>query len=399
MRRKIAWWTIAAVAVVAVFGGGWFAARAFESPAQRAAHATAPQPGVVTADVTEGDLSRTVSFTAGIQRAHRTTVSLSDAHSGVVTARLVKNGAAVKPGDVVLELNSRPLIAVPGSFPYFRDLTLGLEGRDVRQLQAGLTAAGFPVGVDGVLGAGTVRAVKALYARIGYSAPESPDDVVSDPSAGANDDASEATDTGQPDTAPSDTGRGEASGAREGSLVVPMAELLTVPKLPAYLSSQPAVGQRVSPDTPLVFETGDVVAIGDVEPGVSLDLAEGIAGSMSHDDDAATDVTVAKVGQAAKDGDPVPVTLSAVDDGIPASWLGREALVTLTLEKAAQDSLLVPTSAVVTTGGDDAYVLKQVGDGTFRQVAVVESARLDGKSAVRPLDDHALRVGDAVQVG
>ena len=91
-----------------------------------------------------------------------------------ITASMVGDSKSyrrpIAAGATVLEVDGRPLFALPGAFAFYRDLSLGMNGPDVSQLQAGLRAAGLDVGVDGSFGASTERAVRLLYERNGYAA-------------------------------------------------------------------------------------------------------------------------------------------------------------------------------------------------------------------------------------
>src|SRR5690348_9102964 len=91
----------------------------------------------------------------------------------VVTAVRTAVGQAVQPGNVPLEVSGRPLIALPGATPAYRDLRPDDDGTDVGQLQAALRSLGYYRGDDpaGHFGPGTKQAVSRLYAATGYDTP------------------------------------------------------------------------------------------------------------------------------------------------------------------------------------------------------------------------------------
>ncbi|TQO19650.1 putative peptidoglycan binding protein [Rhodoglobus vestalii] len=82
--------------------------------------------------------------------------------AGTVTTVDVANGDEVVLGQRVYSVDLRPVFAARGDIPAFRDLSRGLTGPDVMQLQELLIAAGTYTGpADGEFYAGTERAVEA----------------------------------------------------------------------------------------------------------------------------------------------------------------------------------------------------------------------------------------------
>lgn len=97
----------------------------------------------------------------------------------VVTGAAVVPGDAVGSGQVIAEISGRPVIALSLPFRLYRDLSPGMYGRDVGALQSALTELGLYQGsADQTYGAQTAAAVRALYARIGWSAPTASTEVV-----------------------------------------------------------------------------------------------------------------------------------------------------------------------------------------------------------------------------
>lgn len=89
--------------------------------------------------------------------------------AGVVTDILVTDGAEVQQGGPLYAVNLRPVTAAAGQTPAFRELAPGTEGPDVRQLQTMLSDLGYYGGaVDGKLGTGTERALRAWQKAVGY---------------------------------------------------------------------------------------------------------------------------------------------------------------------------------------------------------------------------------------
>ncbi|MEV4186652.1 peptidoglycan-binding domain-containing protein, partial [Streptosporangium canum] len=73
----------------------------------------------------------------------------------------------IRAGQVLMQVNGRPVFAMEGKKPMYRPLVPGTEGDDVKQLQRALR-----VKVTGVFDAATVAAVKRWYAKRGYKAQE-----------------------------------------------------------------------------------------------------------------------------------------------------------------------------------------------------------------------------------
>ncbi|MGW3178148.1 peptidoglycan-binding protein [Kitasatospora sp. NPDC001119] len=179
-RRRRLIVVIALVAAVTA-GGGMWAATLIRSPEQAAADAKAPPASVLTAPVVQRVLSNTTVlrgvFTAGQSfPVQPGAVSASAGGPGggtpIVTALKVNSGDAVDSGQVLAEVSGRPVIALPGSTPAYRDMAPGESGGDIGQLQDVLRDMGYYPGGDdkGYFGAATKAAVARLYQKLGYPA-------------------------------------------------------------------------------------------------------------------------------------------------------------------------------------------------------------------------------------
>lgn len=85
---------------------------------------------------------------------------------------LLSAGTAVQSGDVLYSVEGRPVVALTGSVPAWRDLASGIDdGADVAQLEAALTALGYSDGgkltVDEAWDSRTTAAVKAWQTGLG----------------------------------------------------------------------------------------------------------------------------------------------------------------------------------------------------------------------------------------
>jgi peptidoglycan hydrolase-like protein with peptidoglycan-binding domain len=110
-----------------------------------------------TAEVTEGDLtdSRVFAGTLG----YGSTSAVPGAAAGTLTW-LPEPGAVIERDQPLYAVDERPVRALYGSTPLWRDLRAGLRGADVRQLNENLAALGYDVSVDEVFGPRTRAAVR-----------------------------------------------------------------------------------------------------------------------------------------------------------------------------------------------------------------------------------------------
>ncbi|MFE2523725.1 peptidoglycan-binding protein [Streptomyces sp. NPDC059382] len=171
--RRVVLGVVAGAALVAV--GGLLATVLVKSPAQVAAETGPPAQGLLTAEVERRVLARTV-VTRGTVVADQSVDVAPQPRAGegaaaaVVTRLPLKAGDAVAAGQLLAEVSGRPVFALKGTLPVYRDLRPGATGDDVAQLQQALRALGHGTGADakGVFGAGTKAALTARYRAIGY---------------------------------------------------------------------------------------------------------------------------------------------------------------------------------------------------------------------------------------
>lgn len=92
--------------------------------------------------VQDGTLSRSLRLPAV---ASWTVLGTVRSPAGGIITEIVTASGVFQPGDVVLRINERPMVVIPGSVPAFRDMTVGTRGRDVAALQAYLGELGYQV--------------------------------------------------------------------------------------------------------------------------------------------------------------------------------------------------------------------------------------------------------------
>lgn len=401
VRRLLPWAALLAGAVL-IAAGTWVVALRFQSPAQREAAASPPPAGPVTVQVTRGDLTEqtTVLATAARSEAVSVAVPAPAEGRGVVTRSGAIAGGSVSSGGAVLWVNSRPVIALAGQFALYRDLYLGARGDDVRMVQQALADLGYDVGVDGELGAGTADAVRDLYRSLDAQAPQDADAGQAAPAPQA---ASPAP-SGDPTAAP-----GSSGAQAQPALVLPAAEVMIVPTLPAVVTSVPAVGATVDGQAAVVFGAQEVTLSASMPAGVQARMTPGLTGTADLQGQS-VDVAVAQVRPASAENRPqgagetaaptaeAGVVLRASSGQIPAEWVGRsDVLITLNLSQPVLDALLVPQRAVSVDAGGTASVLVAQEGGAFAQVVVTELGCTAGTCAVSS-EDGRLAEGMSVRV-
>ncbi|GIJ60273.1 peptidoglycan-binding protein [Virgisporangium aurantiacum] len=423
---------------------GLIGSTAVKSPAQIAAETRPPDPSVLTAPVERRVLTQTVTARGTVAASATVEVTPVAAAAGtgaqVVTAVRVARGATVEPGDVLLEVSGRPLIALPGTVPAYRDLRPGAAGDDVRQLQEALRTLGHYAGGDraGRFGPATKAAVRKLYAAVGHEAADTggPGGVADQEALFAAQDAVDvaqrAVDTmvrriaeGHPE--PSTAGAGEEPlsvqlaylrktltraqqayadlVARTGPMM-PLAELVFLPSFPARVSQfSAAVGDQVK--APLITLSAGALRVTArlrpdqapvLKPGLRVEIAgEGIAaaatGTVTAVGGVTTDAPAESQGQAAPATPYLPVVVTPAGP-LDAQWAGRDVRLVIVAAQTAGEVLVVPLSAV-----------SSAADGTT-SVSTVDGARIpvtpglsgDGFVEVVPREG-GLEPGDRVVVG
>lgn len=171
---------ISAVTIVGATGAGWAAASRVKSSAQLAAEAAPPVASLITFSVEKRVLSSDLII--------RGTVRYSDPIIVVLAPSVLKpptllvstppvKGSTLDEGKVAMVVSGRPVLALAGPVPMYRDLGPGMTGDDIRQLETALARMGFNPGpVDGVFDTSTSTAVAAWYAKAGF-APFGPNEV------------------------------------------------------------------------------------------------------------------------------------------------------------------------------------------------------------------------------
>jgi peptidoglycan hydrolase-like protein with peptidoglycan-binding domain len=404
---------VAGAVVVALAGSG--ASTLVKSPQQVAAEAEPPVASVITAPVERRVLRETVALrgTVAPGKTIKVTAPRTGADRAVITRAPVKKGQRIRAGGVVAEVSGRPVIALPGRIPAYRDVKQGAKGPDVRQLRAALRDLGYRVGdSSGVFGASTAAAVKRLYSDRGYDAPTeeiAPEEAPPGRPADGADDTEGTDDT--------DGTEGKDRGRRpepERRAYLSAGEMLFIPKFPARVAEVRAGLGEPAKETILELSTEDLVARGSLSAADRELVKTGMRVTVLAEEtglEAAGRVT--SIGEFAGDrgtgDDGDGGAGGAVQPGYPIKVKGIEPLsrrftgrdVRLTIEAASTGGpvLVVPSSAVYASADQSTQVIRLLADGRRQRVPVRTGATGGGFVEVAPAGSARLAQDDRVVVG
>ncbi|MFD7169945.1 HlyD family efflux transporter periplasmic adaptor subunit [Streptomyces violascens] len=386
------------VGCVLCTAAGAGAALLLKSPAQAAAETAAPPADVLTAPVEHRVLSQTVVTRGKVTASQHVDISAGtsagkDVARSVVTKVKVSAGQKLAAGRVLVEISGRPLFALPGALPAYRDLSPGMSGEDVTQLQQALTSIGHGVGGDraGTFGAGTGRAVSAFYKSIGYTPPTTT-------AAGGK--------PGEPPAGRTKPGEGGAT-SLPSTLVVPLSEVVYVKAFPAHVDDvRVKVGDdagasllSLSAGTLMVDGSATPQEKGLIRPGQSVRIFSELNGRQVM----GKVVSVAKAPAKPKDAQAQQPSENylvkvAPDQPLSPDLNGEDVQLTVVAASSGTKVLAVPSSAI--SAGADGLTTVTVRDGkTERRVPVTAGMSGDGFVQITAQNDARLTPGEQVVVG
>jgi hypothetical protein len=278
----------------------------------------------------------------------------------VVTAGGAAAGSTLSPGDVIAEISGRPLFAIPGDIPLYRNIAPGESGNDVRALQQFLLDLGYGGGpTPGTLDAGTIAALGRLYRDANHRLPYIADGV-------------------------------------QG---VAWREFAPLPSADPQVISAAPVGTVLGPDVPVMsLQTSAPTLTARVTVLERDEFAPGAPIGVSAGGGPPVATTVIGVGEFGTDeatgvsGHPLTV---AVPEGIPLD--GSRPLVLVNLDPPAPTTA-VPAVAIRQEGGEIFVLVAPEGDkASPSRVPVTVIAQADGWVAISP--DERLPVGSRVLLG
>lgn len=374
-RRR--WVLATAVAVcVAVAVGAYLLGRGTRTPAQIVAQAKAPRATVLTGRVRYVRPKTVLVFRATLQYDETESVSYAEPDSGVavVSARSVQVGGVVDDGESIGAISGRPVFVLVGVVPAYATMAPGSSGVEVRELQAGLRAAGFSTGDDrsGVYGAGTAAGVLKLYKHYGY-------------------------------TPVTEKIRLHGSGAVRKArryATVPLGEIQFVPRLPATVASVPSLGSKLASSTFVRLSSGQLTMSTETNKNTASLLRKGLLGyAISDLSGQKIRVRLTSVGRVTSSASGTPeakLIFAPVVPSAAATLVGQNLAVHLR-SGSSRSEWVVPVSALVTTAAGSSSVTVLV-DGRERLVRVGVGAVTGGSQVIYPRKVK-LHVGEQVVVG
>lgn len=278
-----------------------------------------------------------------------------DAPVPIVTRTPIAVGGLVESGAVLVEVAGRPVIALPGRLPAYRDLAVGDTGPDVVQLKVALAGLGYDAGdpADDTYTRQTAAAVDELYRRLGYQPPD--------------------------------------------HRRLPMSEVAFVTTLPRRLDRFPARVGALLPKSPVQLSGTRLVLTVDLTTAEVRLLRAGMRAVV--DLPGARSVTghlgVVRRTTAGGETTVLPPPLNATAQ---RSLQGADVRVTVPLRSTSGKALLVPLAALSTDAGGVVRVERLAKDGVIRTVTVQVGLSAGGYAEVRPRSGE-LSAGDRVVVG
>ena len=169
-RSKVISGIVAVAAVLAI--GAWAVGSRIESPADAAARTAPPTPSAILVPVESRVLSSNIVTRGkarfGLPQPISIAPSTLKPSPGLIASLPLRN-KQLEEGAVMFTASGRPVFVLQGKIPAYRDLTPGISGDDVRQLEQGLKRLGFDPGrVDGTYDKQTSAAVAKWYKAKGW---------------------------------------------------------------------------------------------------------------------------------------------------------------------------------------------------------------------------------------
>ncbi|HEY1094435.1 MAG TPA: hypothetical protein VGE61_07010 [Glycomyces sp.] len=411
---------VLALALLGATGTAWYFALQARTPAQRAEETAEPEDSVITVRVDQDQLIDTLEFDAELNRTGDYDVPAPAAPEGIETALAsklpLKVGDEVKAGTVLLEVSGRPMIALEGDVPAYRDLKEGDTGPDVEQLQLALQQL-YGTPKTGTFDARTVADVKKLYDHAGYDHATTSEEVAQEDTGGEGEENTENTEETGGDE---NTGGGQATTVER--VTVPSSEIVFLPDLPMQVSKINAKQSApVGTDQPVMtLASGDwkLEAKLDEETAKELNqLGEDAElefgdGPMEGQEVGAFELEEREEAAESEDGgfegeegegQTTDVTYAVFEfdaekvEGIDDLAPGEEQEVSLILARSAEDALIVPLSALWTDSEDRTMLTVVEGDDQKeRQVEVNVTLRHDGRGVVEAVDGELAKDDEVV---
>ncbi|MDR1355914.1 MAG: hypothetical protein LBJ43_06665 [Propionibacteriaceae bacterium] len=370
IRRQRFLLMIAVVAVVFCVVG-MIAVWHIKSPAQQLAEQEPPPASVVSVPVEERVLVQELILRGSVTARQLSVRWLGQAAPSIVTARPKVSQDTVVEGDVLVEVSGRPIIALLGDVPAYRQLSSDVSGKDVAQLQAALVRLGLLgeyAATNGRFDWATSNAVKRLYEDRGY-----------------------------------------AASCMGSGVDVCLGEVVFVPLLPAAVGTIVGdVGDNASSSDGglMTLLTGvpqiDAVIPAGQEQGVAVGQQVSLSDDVNRREATGVVATVGafvgagSAGEGSAAGYPISVT---ADEAVDSGWVGANVRLVISVTQTETAVLVVPWSAIQGASDGGYYVQVLSTTGTKTTVPVTTGLLTAGFVEVMPVQDASLKAGDMVVVG
>lgn len=336
-----------AIAVVALLSAG-IASLITGVLANRAADTKTSRDQQINASVTTGEIREVVVGSAELNTTGSVGVpAVAGPGEKPVVTYLASTVRPVREGDVVAMVGSRPTIALVGKLPMFRSLSLGMNGRDVQQLNSALARLGLPSTLGATFTSATQQGLHRLFARsVGGFRPRA---------------------------------------CREC--------IVFVSHLPGHFLTSMRYGKTAKGQVGVIVPGRGASVIGAVPPIDADSVAEGMLVSVRT---VAGDVITGKVSEALnREQGRFRIALRGrLTPGISASLRASPGTLEVVVRRSPPDSLVVPVTALL-EASDGVTRVKNGHSGVECEVEVIAISL--GQAAVE-LPDCDIRVGDLVAV-
>lgn len=378
--------------------GTWIVAGQFQSSAQRAAAALPPAPQPVLVPIEKTDLvERTTMKARALRSGERQFVLPKSGATSVITAQGIRKGQELQSGAVITWINDRPLIALSGTFPLYRDLREGDSGEDVRMIQTALRGLGYNIAPDGQFGPWTASCIRDLYSARGAKAPEREKKAEVSPA----DPPLDGLQSGSTMT------RTSAPAKAEMEIYLPASEILVIPDLPAHVNAVPALGTILGDDNSALVLASSKIAISAEVPGpVAARLTQGRQGTAAvGQQEIKVSISAISEKKKAERADEIGssgasiIEFTTENGSIPFDWVGHEdILIAINFTDPLEGVLAVPQRAIAVDAAGQSHILLQRGDA-FIQVPIRQVGCVTGMCAIESTQaSMPLREGFNVRV-
>lgn len=368
-------WALITLLCMVLTGVTVYIASSFKTSEQKAAEARAPEPSVVTASVERRTLENTLPLVCTVDYTDQRELSVANAAPGAqYTSVDIVQGEELGNGSLVAEVNGAPVFTLLGGFSLYRDLTLDAQGPDAELLNDALVALGYQlprVGADiDTVTEETYRALGVLYTSFGYKPLSKEDAIPASSFIVLNDHATVISKPRSTGDVSSEALALLSSGQKE----------LACKAAGGGLSTEVATGQRLRLNTGATVTYPVEVKTEKATTGASASSGSGAQAAVPN----------------AQTGTDTGTKYVAVQ--VPESDLGGLSRFNaeLILDSSPQAGLVVPSSALYTTGQGSTVKLQE-GNET-RDITVRVTFSANGYSMVEADPSTGLTEGSQVVI-